>query len=126
MKSLFFALIAFVFITSSCQQDNSVEPVGVWKVAHFMDDGKDETSDFNGYTFDFQAGGKFVAKFSGKTVEGTWNENSSSKKIDIKISGDQKLDDISEDWLILEKTSTSIKLRDDNSSSDEEVHLVKI
>jgi hypothetical protein len=85
-----------------------------------------ETSEFSGYTFDFQVGGKFVAKFSGRTVEGTWNENSNSKKLDIKISGEKKLDDISDDWLLLEKTDTSIKLRDENSSSNEEIHLVKI
>jgi hypothetical protein len=125
MKKLFFPIFIIAFI-SSCTKDNSVEPSGVFKVANYIDSGKDETADFNGYTFDFQAGGKFVAKFSTKTVVGTWNENSSSKKLDIKISGEQKLDDISDEWLIVEKTSTSIKLKDDNSSSNEEIHLVKL
>jgi hypothetical protein len=125
MKKSFF-LLFFIPFLSSCSKDNSVAPNGVWKVAHYIDSGKDETSDFNGYTFDFQTSGKFVAKFSTRTTEGTWNENSSSKKLDIKISGDQKLDDISDDWLIMEKTSTSIKLKDDNASSNEEIHLVKL
>jgi hypothetical protein len=125
MKKFFFPILLISFLASSCYQDN-VEPIGVWKVTYYIDSGKDETSDFNGYTIDFQAGGKFIAKFSGRTETGTWNENSSSKKLDIKISGEKKLDDISDDWLILEKTGTSMKLRDDNASSNEEIHLVKI
>jgi hypothetical protein len=96
MKKLLFPIL-FIAFFASCTNDSSVEPVGVWKVSYALDSGKDETNEFNGYTFDFQTGGKFVAKFTGRTVEGTWNENSSSKKLDIKISGEKKLDDISDD-----------------------------
>ena len=124
MKKLLIIILATAYLTS-CNHDSDVEPIGTWKVSYYVDSGKNETADFAGYTFEFQTGGKFIAKLAGATYTGTWNENSSSKKLDIKIAGTNKLDDVSDDWLILEKTSTSIKLKDDNSSSNEELHLVK-
>ncbi|MBL7813642.1 MAG: hypothetical protein JNL70_01465 [Saprospiraceae bacterium] len=125
-KLLFFALILHLF--SACNNNSSVDPSldGTWKVSYYLDSGKDETSNFSGYTFDFQSNGTLIAKFSGQTVTGTWSENTSSNKLIINISGTDKLDDAADDWLIISKTATSIKLRDDNTSKDEQLHFTKL
>jgi hypothetical protein len=123
MKKLFLGL-CLLSLFSSCSKEITIE--GVWKVVHYIDSGKDETSNFTGYSFDFQTGGTLVAKLPSGTKTGTWNENSSSKKLSIKISGEAKLDKISDDWIIVEKTASSMRFKDDNASSDEELHLTKL
>lgn len=125
---LCFTLSSFIDCKNS--SNNDVNPSnstisGTWKVTYFYDD-KDETSDFNGYTFDFKSDGKFVATFSSNTVTGTWSEDKSSNKLIINISGTKALEEIDDDWLILEKTSTSIKLKDDNTTKNEQVNFTKI
>jgi hypothetical protein len=128
-KLIVLCLLLTTFMACKNSSSNNVNPsnadiVGVWKVSYYFDD-KDETSDFNGYTFDFKSDGKFVANFSSRTVTGTWSENNSSNKLIIDISGTKALDDVKDDWLITEKTSTSIKLKDDNLTKNEQIHFVK-
>lgn len=123
-------MLLSTFLACKNSSSNDVNPtnstiVGVWKVSYFYDD-KDETSDFNGYTFDFKSDGKFVATFSTNTVNGTWSEDKSSNKLIISISGTKALDEIDNDWLITEKTSTSIKLKDDNVTKNEQLYFTKI
>ncbi len=95
---------------------------GNWKVVYYFDD-KDETYKFNGYSFVFSTDGKLTATFSGQTKTGVWSVNSSSNKLIITISGTDALDDMTDDWLIVEKTDASIKLKDDNLTKKEEIHL---
>jgi hypothetical protein len=123
MKKLFLGL-CLISLFSSCSKEVIIE--GVWKVVHYTDGGKDDTASFTGYTLDFQADGKFVAKIPTSTTTGTWNENSSGKILNIKVSGDAKLDKVSKDWSIIEKTATSMKFKENNSSSTRELHLTKI
>jgi hypothetical protein len=129
-KLLILSMLLSTFLACKNSSSNDVNPtnstiVGVWKVSYFYDD-KDETSDFNGYTFDFKSDGKFVATFSTNTVNGTWSEDKSSNKLIISISGTKALDEIDNDWLITEKTSTSIKLKDDNVTKNEQLYFTKI
>jgi hypothetical protein len=123
MKKILFGLLLIGFM-SSCSKEINVE--GVWKVTHYTDSGKDETANFSGYTLDFQTGGTLLVKLPTSTKTGTWNENASSKKLNIKISGEAKLDKISDDWFIVEKTASSMMFKNDNSSNVEELHLTKL
>lgn len=113
----------------SCEPDDSVSVAvdevvtsGNWKVVYYFDD-KDETYKFNGYSFVFSTDGKLTATFSGQTKTGVWSVNSSSNKFIMTISGTDALDDMTDDWLIVEKTDTFIKLKDDNLTKKEEIHL---
>ena len=99
---------------------------GTWKVTYFWDKDKIETSDFNGYTFEFLSDGTFKANIpGGGSQTGTWGERPDDGvvKLDIVIPGAKPLDDLNEDWVILEKTDTSLKLRDDNNTHLEEIHF---
>jgi hypothetical protein len=128
-KLLVLSIVLSTFMACKNSSSNNVNPsnstiVGVWKVSYFFDD-KDETSDFNGYTFDFKSDGKFVATFPSKTVSGRWSEDKSSNKLIIDISGTKALENVADDWLITEKTNTSIKLKDDNVTKNEQLHFTK-
>jgi hypothetical protein len=129
-KIIILCFLLSSFMACKNSSSNDVNPtnstiLGVWKVSYFFDD-KDETSDFNGYTFDFKSDGKFVATFPSKTVSGTWSEDKSSNKLIIDISGTKALENVADDWLIIEKTGSSIKLKDDNVSKNEQIHFTKI
>lgn len=130
IKHIFKVLIFIglgVFI--ACRNNSSNDPTpslsaGNWRVSYYYDD-KDETNNYSNHTFEFKANGQFVATFSGQSVTGTWVENSSSNKFVITITGTKVLDDLADDWLITEKTATSIKLKDDNSTKIEVLHFQK-
>lgn len=97
-----------------------------WKVSYYWDKDKDETSDFAGYTFSFKAGGVFQATGGGSTTTGSWQVDNSSNKLIITIAGTKPLDDLNDDWIILEQSNTSIKLKDDNDTHLEELHFQAI
>ncbi len=113
--------------SSSCSKDDDVAAIGpaisgAWKVSIYWDK-KDETSKFTGYSFVFNSGGQVVASKGAVNVNGTWSE--SSTKLNINFGADPVLSNINKDWLKVEKTATSIKLKDDNSASDERVEFIK-
>jgi hypothetical protein len=128
-KIIILCFLLSSFMACKNSSSNDVNPsnstiLGVWKVSYFFDD-KDETSDFNGYTFDFKSDGKFVANLPSKTVSGRWSEDKSSNKLIIDISGTKALENVADDWLIMQKTGSSIKLKDDNVSKNEQLHFTR-
>ncbi len=94
-------------------------------MTYFRDKDKDETSDFNGYTFDLKSDGTLVANLpGGGTINGTWNQTST--KLIFSITGTYALDEMSDDWLIVSISDTEIRLKDDNDEHLEELRLQKI
>ena len=100
-----------------------------WKVSWFWDKDKDETSDFNGYSFLFDADGTLTAEKNGQMVKkGTWSVRTSSNstnKLVISIGNVKPLKELTDDWIILKMTDTKIELKDDNDQHLEELHLEK-
>ncbi|SFO58305.1 Lipocalin-like domain-containing protein [Chitinophaga sp. YR627] len=96
---------------------------GTWRVTLFTDSGKDETSDFSGYTFTFDSNGTAVATKSGTSKNGSWSASSSSKKFNlnfgIKSDANKPLGELTDDWEIISLSATEIKLKDDNDDSGE-------
>jgi len=134
-------LLALTISLASCSKSNDDNPAGNstsktdqvsgnWTVTYYLDSGKDETSDFSGYSFAFSSGDLLQATSSVNNFTGTWrigdnssDDDSSSNKLVIMISGNKAMDDLQDDWLILKITDTEIWLRDDNVSSNEELHF---
>lgn len=128
-----------VFMTSCSSDDLSdltvpetedlVAGTGSWKVTYFYDKDKDETSDFNGWTFTFNDDGTLTASKGSETYTGSWNIKSSDddpdydKEIVIIITGAYPLDEMSDDWIIIELTDSNMKLKDDSDDGIEELHL---
>ena len=133
MKKIILSALLLTALFTACDPDdasNIVNPtsnqaLGKWTVTYYWDKDKEETSDFNGYVFDFQDDGILVATTASNSYNGTWLKNDSCNKLIINIQGAYPLDEMTDDWLIMEMSGNSIKLKDDNSEHLEELHLKK-
>ena len=85
---------------------------GVWYVTYFFDD-YDETSDFNGYAFSFNADGSAVAD-NGVQTAGSWSiyADSGVEKLDLNFGMMEPLEELMDDWEIVSVSSDEIQLRD--------------
>ncbi|WP_034259251.1 hypothetical protein [Altibacter lentus] len=85
---------------------------GVWYITYYFDD-YDETSDFNGYEFNFSTDNTATATNGNNTVNGTWNLTSgSTPDLELFFGTNDPLDELDDDWDIIEATSEIIRLKD--------------
>ncbi len=101
---------------------------GSWRVSLLTDDGRDETSDYDGYTFEFAADGKLTATKAGVTTNGTWRtqrDDGSNELLIQLVTTDKDLDELNDDWDIVLSTNSKIELKDDNDERDEQLHFTK-
>ena len=138
--SILIVLLAFVACTNddsdttnSADLNAEIEEIqdlatsGSWVVTSYIDSGVDETDDFTGYTFTFNANGSLVADNGANMVEGSWSvtgddsNNSSddsssddSDDIDFNIffASPESFSELTEDWDIVSRSSTKIDLID--------------
>jgi hypothetical protein len=135
MKRLSFysvlACLFFINTASMCSADDD-SPVdtsavvntisqGTWRITLFDEDGNDHTNNFNGYNFTFADSNVLTAENGTNTYTGFWSVTSDDSSDDDNPSGDidfnilfsspANFSELSEDWHILERTSTKIRLR---------------
>tara|TARA_R110002072_G_scaffold193809_2_gene350957 strand:- start:18 stop:1520 length:1503 start_codon:yes stop_codon:yes gene_type:complete len=85
---------------------------GVWYVSYYFDD-TDETSDFAGYEFDFATDNTATATVNNSTTNGTWNITTGSTPDLVLFFGESDpLDELDDDWDIIEATNEIIRLKD--------------
>jgi len=94
---------------------------GTWRVTLFDEDGNDQTNHFTGYNFTFAASNVLTAVNGSTTVTGNWSVTTDDSSDDDNPSGDIDFNilfaspadfaELSEDWHILERTSTKIRLQ---------------
>lgn len=141
-KIKYFSISALVALLAACTTDDTndnnsnnleaqIQEVknlatsGTWIVSSFIDSGVNETDDFTGYSFAFNADGSLVADNGTNTVEGTWSVTSddsddsmddspddSSDDIDFNIffASPENFNELTEDWEIVSQSSTKIDL----------------
>jgi hypothetical protein len=136
--TLFF--LALTISLASCSKSNDVNPssstnktekvTGNWTVTYYLDSGKNETSDYSGYTFNFNTGDVLLANSGSTTYTGSWtignsssDDDISSNRLMISISGDKQMDHLAHNWLIAKISDTEIWLKDDNLTSGAELHF---
>jgi hypothetical protein len=111
----------FMMAFASCKKDdNSSSPSsnmvtqGQWKVTLFSENGVVETSKFFNYVFTFSSNGTVSAVRSGSTVNGSWSNGNddSQKKLNMNFASPADFTEISDDWHILQETSSKIQLED--------------
>ena len=116
-------------LQNSTQAQTQNVTSGTWKVTLFTDGGNNETSDFSGYSFQFDANGSVIATRNGAAKGGTWAVNNSSKKFLIelgpKTADNKPLGELTEDWKIISISTNEIKLTDDKASSSEFLTFTK-
>lgn len=136
MKKLVqFFFAGFLLLAASCSKDDnggtSAQVAtslksGTWKVTSYVDNGTDETSSFNSFTFTFAGSGTVTAVNSVLTATGTWSTGTddSKHKLNLVFTNPALFDEISEDWEIVSHTSTQISLRHVSGGSGETDLLV--
>jgi hypothetical protein len=90
---------------------------GTWIVANFNDSGEDETSDYSGFSFDFQDDGSIVATRNDDTIDGTWSvfTDSGKEKLGLDFGEMVPLDEFTDDWDIQDVQNNRVELYDVSS-----------
>ncbi|MCB0639100.1 MAG: hypothetical protein KDC54_20865 [Lewinella sp.] len=84
---------------------------GTWFVASYIDSGVDDTSNFNGYTVDFNAGNQVIATNGTTTNNGTWLVDSSGTSMALNFT-DVPFSEFNSDWDIISVLPNRIELQD--------------
>ena len=85
---------------------------GTWFVFTYLDDGDDETGDYNGYDVNFNADGTVTATNGGNTNNGTWEVLSAGNKLLLDFGVELPFDEFNDDWDVLSATNVRIELQD--------------
>ena len=127
MKKTILFLSLAVVLFSSCQNtdDNSNTAIntttvsntittGSWRVTYYWDTDHEETSSFSGYSFVFGSGNVLTATKNGTAVTGTWSTllDDSLTKLVLNFATPADFEEISDDWHVVERTATKIRLQD--------------
>ncbi len=106
-------LFGFLFL-AACGKDNSTPggsnapAAGTWEITYFFDK-QDKSSNYTGYTFEFNSDGFLIAQNGGQTWNGTWStdcDDSANKFcIFFNSSVPSALEELEEDWRIVKMES---------------------
>ena len=92
---------------------------GTWFVALYLDDGdEDETSNYDSFSFDFQSNGVVIASNTSVSLSGTWfvTGTDDNLKVILNFFDVYPLDELDDDWLVIEFQNNQVKLADDDDS----------
>ncbi len=134
-KFIYYPVIACLFFlntASMCSSDDdspsssdtsaviNTVTSGTWRVTLFSEDGTDHTSDFTNYGFTFGSSNILTATNGTNTYTGVWSvtsddsgDDNPSGDIDFNIAfgSPDSFAELTEDWHILERTSTKVRLQ---------------
>ncbi|WP_412559972.1 hypothetical protein [Winogradskyella sp. MIT101101] len=107
---------------SDCSSDGGVDDStlvsaltnGDWYVTYFFDD-TDETADFADYTFNFASDNTATATNTSGTTNGSWATTSGDQTqlgLILNFGTSMPLDELEDDWDVLEVTNDIIRLKD--------------
>lgn len=126
MKNIFFSAIAlFLVAITGCNKDDdnlpSISPSnvsstvvsGTWRITYYFDTDHEATSNFTGFKFTFGANGTLSATNDILTRTGTWatGTDDSKTKLVLTFATPAEFENISEDWEVIERTDTKIRLQ---------------
>ena len=129
---LFLGICCILNLAFSCSDNETASPTlndpapvintvksGTWKITFYQDSGINETSNFAGYNFTFGSNSVLTATNGTNSYVGTWSvttdnsgDDSPSSDLDFNIAfaSPANFSELTEDWNIIEKTDTKIKL----------------
>ena len=96
---------------------------GNWYVSYFYGD-NDQTDYYNGYNFIFNANGTSITIKNSTTINGNWDIHNemSHQKLDLNFDG-STLEELNEDWKVLELTATCIRLKHESGGGGDNHYL---
>lgn len=114
-------IVVAVVCAISCKKDNNNNTSsltatitsGNWRITQFMEDNVDETAHFAGYAFTFGQSGNVTAVQGGNIVNGQWSagNDDSKDKLNLDFGNDDPWEELNEDWRILERIDSKIRLQ---------------
>lgn len=129
--------IALVTLTVACNKDSSNplsksnDPVtpGTYVITLFTDNSNGNiTSQYSTYTFQFNSDNTITATNGVTTTTGTWSQRNAHEneaaKLEISFNNGP-LEKLDKGWEVISITSTTISLRDDDTSSNEALTFQK-
>jgi hypothetical protein len=129
---LLFAIVFVLNTASMCSSDDSTYSQnpndvvntmlnGTWVITNFNEDGVDNTSNFSGFTFTFGSANLLTATNGSENYSGFWSvtnddssdDSPSSSGVDFNIvfGAPANFVELSDDWDVIERTATKIRLR---------------
>lgn len=107
---------------SDCSSGGSIDDAalvnaltnGDWYVTYYFDD-TDETSDFTDYVFNFASNNTATATDTNGTTNGSWSTKSGDETelgLNLNFGTGMPLDELADDWDVLEVTNDIIRLKD--------------
>ena len=141
-RKLLVSLSIVVLLFASCSETDDLPLVneanvvskmtsGNWKVTKFIYQNTTKTADYNGVLFDFDAISVMLSNTGTVPVAGNWavfNEgfdNDPDLVFTLALtSAEPRFTNISDDWYIVESTSTKLKLEDENLETGDIDYLV--
>ena len=107
---------------SDCQSGGNIDDTalvnaltnGDWYVTYFFDD-TDETADFADYVFNFASDNTATATDMSGTTNGSWSTSSGDDTqlgLNLNFGTGTPLDELADDWDVLEVTNDIIRLKD--------------
>lgn len=131
-KKLFTCLTIVAILFSSCEGSEDIPLLneltvtnrmtsGTWKITRFVHENTTKTADYNGVSFDFDAISVNLINTGTLPVAGGWGvidegfEGAPELVFTMALTSvEPRFTNISDDWEIVESTSTLLKLQDEN------------
>lgn len=87
----------------------------------------DNTCDFEGYVFSFDAEGKVIASKNGVAIEGNWLEDNISKKITMNFTNDNPaLSQLNDRWNISSISNGGITFENNSDLNTEKLYITAL
>ena len=138
LTNLGLSLLSILMLFASCSSDDDMPQnnaaiiqqiegqvkSGNWRISSYIDSGKNETSDYAGYTFTFNEDGTLLASNGSSTINGRWSITDDSNNSNDDSNDDDDIDfnisfasppvfsELSDDWDIVSSSSSKIDLID--------------
>ncbi len=124
---MYFAACTSVENYTSARSATPIVTKGAWKVNLYRDANKDQTNDFAGYTFTFNASGIVKASRNGVDINGNWAEDNISNRITINLGAkDPSLTKLNTNWNIREITNRRVDLQDNANTTTDELNITML
>jgi len=86
------------------------------RVVQFIEDGKDETSDYSGFIFNFSSDGNVTASRNSQVISGTYRvfRDDGETELSMIFPANSFLNEFTDDWYFRGKTNNRITFEDDD------------
>ncbi len=99
---------------------------GTWLVANFVNNGENETENYNDFVLDFMIDGNVTATKNNDVITGTWKVVYDSGKLKLVLNFNDTIpfNEFNEDWLTVDVQTARVEVKNINSDTNAESKLV--